>query len=145
MDLFTSLKVSASGLTAQRTRMDVISSNLANVNTTRTPEGGPYKKKSPVFTATPAGGFDEVLKSRMANNIREVKVTDIVEDNKEPKMIFDPSHPDANSDGYVAMPNVNLMEEMVDMLSATRAYEANVTAISNSKSMAQRALDIGGR
>jgi flagellar basal-body rod protein FlgC len=145
MDLFTSLKVSASGLTAQRTRMDVISSNLANVNTTRTPEGGPYKKKSPVFTAVPAGGFGDVLKSQMANNIREVKVTEIVEDNREPKMVFDPDHPDANSDGYVAMPNVNLMEEMVDMLSATRAYEANVTAIGNSKSMAQRALDIGGR
>ncbi|MBI3815078.1 MAG: flagellar basal body rod protein FlgC [Nitrospinae bacterium] len=145
MDLFTSLKVSASGLTAQRTRMDVISSNLANVNTTRTPEGGPYKKKSPVFTATPAGGFSDVLKSHIANNTREVKVTEIVEDNREPRMVFDPSHPDANSDGYVAMPNVNLMEEMVDMLSATRAYEANVTAIANSKSMAQRALDIGGR
>lgn len=145
MDLFTSLKVSASGLTAQRTRMDVIASNLANVNTTRTPEGGPYKKKSPIFTAVQAGGFDALLKSQIANNIREVKVTEIVEDNREPKMVFDPAHPDANSEGYVAMPNVNLIEEMVDMLSATRAYEANVTAISNSKSMAQRALDIGGR
>lgn len=142
MDLFTSLKVSASGLTAQKKRMDVVSSNLANVNTTRTPEGGPYKKKSPVFTAVPVGGFDDVLKSQ---TVSEVKVTEVVEDKREPQMVFDPSHPDANPDGYVAMPNINLMEEMVDMLSATRAYEANVTAISNSKSMAQRALDIGGR
>ena len=87
-------------------------------------------------------GFNDVLKSQ---TVSEVKVTEVVEDKREPQMVFDPSHPDANPDGYVAMPNINLMEEMVDMLSATRAYEANVTAIHNTKSMAQKALDIGGR
>ncbi|MEK6590108.1 MAG: flagellar basal body rod protein FlgC [Nitrospinota bacterium] len=145
MDFLISLKVSASGLTAQRTRMDIIASNLANINTTRTPEGGPYRKKSPVFTAVISGNLSDASRLQVADNLREVRVTDIVEDRREPKMVFDPSHPDANTGGYVAMPNVNLMEEMVDMISATRAYEANITAISNSKSMAQRALDIGGR
>ncbi|MBI4379035.1 MAG: flagellar basal body rod protein FlgC [Nitrospinae bacterium] len=145
MDFLISLKVSASGLTAQRTRMDIIASNLANINTTRTAEGGPYRKKSPVFTAVISGNLSDASRLQVADNLREVRVTDIVEDKREPKMVFDPSHPDANTDGYVAMPNVNLMEEMVDMISATRAYEANITAISNSKSMAQRALDIGGR
>jgi flagellar basal-body rod protein FlgC len=145
MDFLISLKVSASGLTAQRTRMDIIASNLANINTTRTPEGGPYRKKSPVFTAVIAGNLSDASRLQVVDNLREVRVTDIVEDKREPKMVFDPSHPDANTGGYVAMPNVNLMEEMVDMISATRAYEANITAISNSKSMAQRALDIGGR
>ena len=145
MDFLISLKVSASGLTAQRTRMDIIASNLANINTTRTPAGGPYRKKSPVFTAVISGNLSDASRLQVADNLREVRVTDIVEDRREPKMVFDPSHPDANTGGYVAMPNVNLMEEMVDMISATRAYEANITAISNSKSMAQRALDIGGR
>ena len=140
MGLLDAINVSASGLNAQRTRINVISGNLANVSTTRTPEGGPYKRKDVVFEARPEGeAFGQVLQ----NQVQKVAVSEIVEDKSPPRMQYDPSHPDANADGYVAMPNINLVEEMVNLLAATRSYEANVTAMNSSKEMAARALDIG--
>jgi len=144
MDFFSSMNVSSSALTAERTRMNLISSNLANAGTTRTPEGGPYKRKDAVFTATPAqSGFSRALSGAAGQNVRQVEVTQVVEDQSPPRMHYDPGHPDANPQGYVAMPNVNVMEEMADMISATRAYEANVTAVQAAKSMALKALEIG--
>ncbi|HID02421.1 MAG TPA: flagellar basal body rod protein FlgC, partial [Desulfobacterales bacterium] len=118
MDIFTTFDISASALKAQRIRLNTISSNMANVETTSTPEGGPYKKKSVYFQTKPIS-----FKEEMDNSIRGVEVTKIVEDKTEPKKIYDPSHPDAAEDGYVAMPNISVLKEMVDMMSATRAYE----------------------
>jgi flagellar basal-body rod protein FlgC len=144
MDFFSSMNVSASALTAERTRMNLISSNLANANVTRTPEGGPYKRKDAVFAATPLDNpFARALNSAAAKDVRQVEVQRIVEDQSPPRMQFDPSHPDANPEGYVSMPNVNTMEEMADMISATRTYEANVTAVQAAKSMALKTLEIG--
>ena len=144
MDFFSSMDVSSSALTAGRTRINLISSNLANANATRTPEGGPYKRKDAVFSATPiASPFNRVLDGATAQQVRKVEVSDIVEDQNPPRLQYDPSHPDANPQGYVAMPNVNVVEEMADMIGATRAYEANVTAVQAAKSMAMKTLEIG--
>ena len=144
MDFFDALHVSASGLSAQRMRLNLISANLANVNTTRTKSGGPYRRKDPVFSAqAPATSFREMLRNRGRERLKEVAVVGIVEDSRWPVRRYDPSHPDADSDGYVAMPNINVMEEMVNMISATRSYEANVTAIKAAKDMALKALEIG--
>lgn len=144
MDFFSSMNVSSSALTAGRTRMNLISSNLANANATRTPEGGPYKRKDAVFTAaTVEKPFSRVLDGAAAQQIRKVEVSEIVEDKNPPRLQYDPSHPDANPQGYVAMPNVNVVEEMADMIGATRAYEANVTAVQAAKSMAMKTLEIG--
>lgn len=129
---------------AQRIRMNVISSNLANVQTTRTPQGGPYRRRDVVFAAVPlSSSFDEILRSRLGEGLTEVRVVDLVIDGRSPKMIYAPSHPDADDSGYVAMPNINVIEEMVNMLSATRSYEANVTAIQAAKGMLLKALEIG--
>lgn len=142
MDIFTSMKVGASALTAQRMRLNTISSNLANVETSNTPEGGPYKKKNVVFR--PAGtSFEERLDSNLKGAVQGVKVQRITADEREPRMVFDPSHPDADPQGYVAMPNINVMDEIVDMMSATSAYEANVTVVQSAKRMALKALEIG--
>ena len=144
MDLFTAMQTSSSGLTAERTRMNLISSNLANANTTRTPEGGPYKRKDAVFAATPLqGGFGRVLDEAANQQIRQVEVMEIVEDKAAPRMQYDPSHPDADAQGYVAMPNVNVVEEMADMIASTRVYEANVAAAQAAKNMALKTLEIG--
>ncbi len=138
MDIFTTFDVSASALKAQRIRLNTISSNLANVETTSTPEGGPYKKKSVYFQTKPIA-----FKEELDQSIQGVEVTKIVEDQSEPKKIYDPSHPDAGEDGYVAMPNISVIKEMVDMMSATRSYEANTTVIKSAKRMALKALEIG--
>jgi len=144
MDFFDAFHTSASGLTAQRLRMNLISSNLANINTTRTPQGGPYKRKQAVFSAQPVRiSFKDILASRQASASIGVNVIDIIEDHSTPLKKYDPHHPDADEQGYVAMPNINVMEEMVDLISATRSYEANITAIKASKSMALKALEIG--
>jgi flagellar basal-body rod protein FlgC len=144
MDFFDALHTSSSGVTAQRLRMNLISSNLANIHTTRTPKGGPYKRKDAIFEARPvAESFKDVLRSRGAKGVSEVKVAEIIEDPAPPIMKYDPKHPDADEKGYVAMPNINLMEEMVNMITAARSYEANVAAVKASKSMALKALDIG--
>ena len=141
MDISTALKISGSGLKAERARMNVTAMNIANINTTRTIEGGPYKAKSVVFGAKPVADFKEMLYSTRAR-LRMVDVVEIVEDNKPFKEVYDPSHPDADENGIVQMPNVDLAEQMVDMIASKRGYEANVAAIDAVKSMALKALDI---
>ena len=144
MDFFSSMNVSSSALSAERTRMNLISSNLANAGATRTPEGGPYKRKDAVFAATPVENrFNRALDGATAMQLRKVDVSHIVEDQNPPRLQYDPGHPDANPQGYVAMPNVNVVEEMADMISATRSYEANITAVQAAKSMAMKTLEIG--
>lgn len=144
MDFLTGMRVSASGMTAQRMRMNAISSNIANVNTTRTPEGGAYRRKEVVFGAMPQQrNFGEILTGKVDNDIDRVQVVDIRPDRSGPLMKYDPGHVDANEDGYVAYPKINVMEEMVDMIQASRAYEANVSAMNTSKNMALSALEIG--
>ncbi len=144
MDFLTSLQISGSGLNVQRKRMDAISSNLANIETTRTPEGGPYKRKDVVVSSVPLGEeFATALNQEMFDKVRETVVSEIQEDQTPPKMVFNPNHPDANEEGYVAMPNINMMEEMVNLINATRSFEANVQAINSAKTMALRAIDLG--
>lgn len=142
MDIFTTFDIAASGLKAQRTRLNTISSNLANAETTSTKEGGPYKKKSVVFQSTPVS-FDNQLQQSINRHAEGVKVAQIIEDNNPPQKIYNPTHPDADEEGYVGMPNVSVMKEMVDMMSATRSYEANTTVIKSAKRMALKALEIG--
>ncbi|MBS3947252.1 MAG: flagellar basal body rod protein FlgC [Dethiobacter sp.] len=134
MRIFQAMKISASGLTAERFRLDLIASNVANVNTTRTEQGGPYRRKTAVF----AERLDEA--SRAGGGVRVAAVS---VDRSEPRLVFEPEHPDADAAGYVAYPNINIVQEMVDMITATRAYEANVTAFNASKSMFLKALEIG--
>jgi len=144
MNFFRSLDISASGLTAQRLRMDVISQNIANVNTTRGADGKPYRRKVVVFAEN--RDFESILNEEIdKNNLNGVKVLAVEDDQSPFKRIYDPGHPDADKDGYVTMPNVDVIIEMVDMISATRSYEANVTAVNAFKSMAMKALEIGKR
>lgn len=144
MDLLKSLKISSSGLSANRKRLETISSNIANAQTTRTAEGGPYKRKHAVFGSEPArDSFSEILEGELDAQSQTVHVTEIANDNAPPVLKYDPTHPDANDEGYVAMPNVNVMKEMADMISAQRAYEANISALNTTKSMALKALEIG--
>ncbi|MDD2557222.1 MAG: flagellar basal body rod protein FlgC [Desulfuromonadaceae bacterium] len=140
MDVFNSFDIASSALKAQRIRLDTISSNMANIETTRTPQGGPYQRKLVVFE-TKQPGFKQQLNGAM--QAQGVRVSRIVTDTAEPRLHFDPAHPDANENGYVAMPNINLLEETADMMMATRAYEANLTSIKASKRMALKALEIG--
>lgn len=141
-DLFDALDVSASALSAERIRMNVTSSNLANAQTTRTDDGGPYQRKDAIFEAVP---FRKELALALSNepSLHEVKVAQIINDTSAPKMVYQPNHPDANPDGYVAFPNINTMEEMVNLITASRTYEANVTAINAAKNMMNKALEIG--
>lgn len=144
MDFLSSMNISASGLSAQRKIMETISSNLANIETTRTPDGGPYRRKDVVITALPLEDeFGAVLKNEMGENLSQAMVTDIIEDQNEPKLVYNPTHPDANEAGYVAMPNIDLMSEMVNLVTSTRSFEANITAINAAKSMAIRAIELG--
>jgi len=142
MDIFTTMKISSSALKAQRIRMNAISSNLANIETTRTPDGGPYRKREVVFTTTQQG-FSDTLDSRMRDAAQGVKVARVQTSSMPLRMVYDPSHPDADENGQVAMPNINLVEETADMMSAARAYEANVTVVKSAKRMALKALEIG--
>ncbi len=149
MSFLNIFKIASSAMRAQRIRMNVISSNLANAYTTRTPEGGPYRRKDVVFAPSPVDGegglFEQIFRS-IINNEKEpegVKVVDIVEDRKPFKMVYDPGHPDANKDGYVAYPNVDVVEEMINLISASRSFEANVTAFNSAKDMILKTLDIG--
>ena len=144
MDFFDAIHASSSGLSAQRLRMNLISGNLANVSTTRTREGGPYRRKEAIFAARPLEeSFKKILADRQMEQLSIVMVDRVIEDSNSPVMKYDPQHPDADEKGYVAMPNINVMEEMVNMISATRGYEANVTALKAAKNMASRALEIG--
>ena len=173
MSFFNAMNTSASGLTAQRMRMDVISQNIANATTTRTPEGGPYRRKTVIFDPVPTQSFgdifDETLNRNPASNGRVgtlgfdrvndiidrangtsrdgdtggVRVSHIHTDETPGPLVYDPNHPHANEDGYVEMPNVNVVFEMVNMMSASRSYEANITAINTTRSLISRTLEIG--
>ncbi|WFD11672.1 flagellar basal body rod protein FlgC [Tepidibacter hydrothermalis] len=148
MSLFNSINISSSGLTAERLRMDIISKNIANANTTRTANGTPYKRQVVTFKAAEKESFkthlNKYVNKNNNNNIGNgVEVTSIKEDQSAFKRVYDPGHPDADKKGYVLMPNVNIVTEMINMISATRSYEANVTALNSSKSMMMKALEIG--
>ena len=140
MSLFSSLSVSASGMSAQRTRAALLVENIANSETTRTPEGGPYRRKDAVFSTTPVGSeFASELDSQMQTGVR---VSSISIDQREPEKQYAPGHPDADADGYVNISRVNPAEDMVDLTSANRSYQANVAAMSAVKDMIQKSIDL---
>lgn len=163
MDFFSIFDVTGGGMRAQRSRMNVVAGNLANAETTRTPEGGPYRRRSVVFRAEPAAnefsalltsgpqlsrvdsqtGQIPVASSDSPQHVLSVHVDAIHESDQEPKKIYDPQHPDADEGGYVSYPDINPMEEMTDLLSATRSYEANLTTFNTTKNLVHRLLDIG--
>ena len=144
MNMMSGLEVSFSGLQAQRARMNVIAENLANASVTRTPEGGPYKPKEIIIGSKPlTTSFDTLLQSHQTYGVSKVTVLDVVNAADATRLEYDPNHPDADPQGYVAYPNISVLQEMVDLIAASRLYEANVTAINTAKDMAQRALQIG--
>jgi flagellar basal-body rod protein FlgC len=135
---FSAIDISASGLAAQRRRLDIVAENIANAETTRSERGGPYRRKQVVF--------EEIALRELGQGQQQgVKVREVAEDPRPPHLVYRPGHPDADANGYVAMPNVNIVEEMVDMISATRSYEANATALEATKTMARKALELGRR
>ena len=143
MSLFSALSVSASGMSAQRARTELLVENLANADTTRTPEGGPYRRKDAVFASdSTVGQFSAMFESEMNPSASGVRVAQVVTDQRDPEMRYLPGHPDANKDGYVAYPLMNPAEDMVDLLSASRGYQANVAAINTVKDMIQHSLDL---
>ena len=142
MSLFSLLSVSASGMSAQRARAELLVENLANAETTRTPEGGPYRRKDAVFaTDAPESPFSSIFEAQLGRP-DGVRVSEVVVDNRDPERRYLPGHPDADKDGYVAFPRVNPAEDMVDLMGATRSYQANVAAISAVKDMIQKSIDI---
>jgi flagellar basal-body rod protein FlgC len=146
MDLFKIFSVSGSGMAAQRSRMTVVAGNLANSETTRTPDGGPYRRRDILFQSVPVDGeFSAQLDglSEGSGGAQGVEVVGVKQSGRPPRKIFDPNHPDANSEGYVSLPDINVMEEMVDMLSAVRSYEANLTTFNTTKSLIRKLLDMG--
>ncbi len=148
MGFFSIFRVAASGMASQRVRMNVISSNLANANTTRTPEGGPYRRKDVIFMSTDVDrpeSFGDFIRRAVFSDreVEGVKVLEIVEDPSPFRKVYDPYHPDADKDGYVSYPNVDVVKEMVNLLSASRSFEANVTAFNAAKSMVMKTLEIG--
>lgn len=144
MDFIKSLEIGGSGLSAQRLRMAVTATNLANAHTTRTPEGGPYRRKDVLFEATPLSSpFHEALVESIENGLATVKASQLVEDPRPHVTKYEPHHPEADEKGYVRLPNINLIEEMTNMMSAMRTYEANVAGIKATKEMALKALEIG--
>jgi flagellar basal-body rod protein FlgC len=141
MSLFSALSIAASGMSAQRTRAELLVENMANAETTRTPEGGPYRRKDAVFTtAEPEVAFSAVLESEL--HPAGVAVSEITVDQRDPERRYLPGHPDASADGYVAFPRLNPAEEMLDLMSASRGYQANVSAMSAVKDMIQRSIDL---
>lgn len=144
MDVLTSMKISSSALSANKKRLGAISSNIANAQTTQTQEGGPYRRKVVVFESRPVQeNFSETLENEINRKSESVRVKDVVSLNEPPHLKYEPSHPHANKDGYVAYPKVNVMTEMADLISAQRSYEANISAFKTSKSMALKSLEIG--
>lgn len=141
MSVFNSMRISASGLSLERLKMDIISTNVANVNTTRTEEGGPYRRKEVIFEES----LLEARRNRnnpLNNTSHGVRVVEIVEDEENVKFVYDPDHPDADANGYLETSNVNMVDEMIALLNTQRAYEANVTVLNSSKSILNKALEI---
>lgn len=144
MSAMNGMNVSASGMTAQRLRMDIISQNIANVNTTRDENGNVYRRKSVIFEEKDVTPFGDILMKTGGTSGNGVKVTEIIEDtSSEMRKVYEPSNPDADEDGYVTYPNVNIVQEMTDMIDASRSYEANVTAFNATKNMALKGLEVG--
>ena len=145
MSFLNSFDISASGMTAERQRLDIAAENISNAETTRTASGGAYRRKMVVLQEVPTTSFRTKFNSLLNRTASKggVKVTEIVEDQRDLNPVYNPDHPDANEEGYVMMPNVDLVKETIDGMSATRAYEANITAFNALKLMAQKALDIG--
>lgn len=147
MNLFKMFSISGAGMAAQRERMSVITGNLANTETTRTPEGGPYRRRNIIFQAVPAKGeFADLLSEKFLDDpegLLTVEVAGIRQSSRPPRQIFDPKHPDANPEGYVSLPDINVIEEMVDLMSAVRTYEANLTAYNTTKGLVRRLLEVG--
>ena len=145
MNFFSAMEITASGLNAERTRMNTLASNLANARTTRTANGqGPYQRLDPVFQSVPvAMRFQDMVNDPGARATSVVEVANIQADTSPPQRVFDPTHPDADGEGYVSLPNVNVVEEMVNMITASRAYEAGVTVMQTVKGMARSAINIG--
>ena len=143
MSLFSVLSVSASGMAAQRTRAELLVENLANAETTRTPEGGPYRRKDAVFTSSAQSSpFSAVFQTEMNSGVNGVEVADVVEDTREPDQRYVPGHPDADKDGYVAFPRINPAEDMVDLLGASRGYQGNVAAMTAIKDMILHSIEL---
>jgi flagellar basal-body rod protein FlgC len=143
MDFMTAMDISASALSAERTNMNIISMNLANVNTTRTVEGGPYRRKTTIMAAIPVDdSFSGQMRSALDRELRGVRVMHVAQDGRALKLKYEPGHPDANEDGYVAYPDINVVEEMANLMTAQRGYEANVTTVDTLKSMYNKALEI---
>ena len=154
MSLMRAMEITATGLFASRARMNVAASNLANAQTTRTAEGGPYRRKNVVLGSRQVAGsetlpvgvgstFGKQLQQRIADSLRSVEVVSVSDDGRPLRTVYDPGHPDADKNGVVKLPNVNMVEEMVDMITSSRAYEAGVSTMSTIKAMADRALRIG--
>ena len=141
LGVFSAMEIAASGLSAQRTRMNTIASNLANAQTTRTAAGGPYKRVDPVFEAIALDKAQALTPSERSVSL--VHVSQIVQDQRPGHLVYSPGHPDANADGYLEYPNVNMVEEMVNMITASRAYEAGVSSVEATQKMADSALDLG--
>jgi len=139
MSLMTAMQISSSGMSAQRQRLEIIASNLANSNTTRTAEGGPYRKRDVIFSAAPVG---ESFSAALDRAVRGVEVSEVVEIQEPPLLRYDPAHPDANQAGYVELPNINPLEETINMISATRSFEANLAVFNSAKDMARSSMEI---
>ncbi len=143
MSLFSAISVSASGMEAQRTRAELLVENLANAETTRTPEGGPYRRKDAVFTTSGAESpFLSIFNTQIAATTPGVAISEITVDQRDPEQRYMPGHPDADAKGYVAFPRINPAEDMVDLMGASRSFQANVAAISAVKDMIQRSIDL---
>ena len=144
ISVFKAFELNGYALSAQRTRLDIIAGNLANAQTTRTPEGGPYRRRQVSLAEDVARGrFGEVLHDALLEPTRTVKVQEVTADTSEPRLVYDPEHPDARPDGFVAFPNINTVEEMVDMITSTRSYQANLKIFSSLHEMTVRALSLG--
>ncbi len=144
MDFMTALDIGASALSAERTHINIISMNLANAKTTRTAEGGPYRRKSVFFAAAEVDGPNSKnMQTAFDRDLRGVRVEGIAVDKRPLRLVYEPGHPDANADGYVAYPDINVVEEMANLMTAQRGYEANVTSIDTVKAMYAKALEIG--
>ncbi len=144
MSIFNSINVSASALNAEKTRIDIITKNIANAKTTSTSGGTPYRRQMVVFKENKKSLFEEHLNKHMNNiNVDGVKISKIVEDDTPFKLVYEPGHPESDESGYVKMPNVDIVKEMVDLISAQRSYDSNITSLNTSKSMLMKALEIG--
>ena len=144
MDFESALKISGSGMSAQRTWMNVLSANLANANTTKTASGKPYERRTVVYESSPTvESFDQALNDSLEDELQGVRVANIVSDKRDFRQVYDPGHPDADANGVLQMPNITAVEEMTNMVVASRSYEANLTALNNAKMMALKAIEIG--